>query len=105
MRQLSSLIPENSSSEMRAMLMEEFEDVGVEVDKFPRAWSGTAGFGMLEVVVGDHGRISPVAQLMFGFCWTSQSRPRTTWQELSTLVTKKVHVSSDKLGIRNEVLT
>ena len=47
MRQLSSLIPENSSSEMRAMLMEEFEDVGVEVDKFPRAWSGTAGFGML----------------------------------------------------------
>ena len=60
---------------------------------------------MLEDVVGDRGRISPVAQLMFGFCWTSQSRPKTTWQELSTLVTRKVHVSRGKLGIRNEVLT
>ena len=48
------------------MLREEFEEEGVEVDKFPRVRSGTAGFGMLEEVVGDCRRISLVAQLMFG---------------------------------------
>ena len=82
------------------MSMKEFEEEGVEINKLPRARSGTAGFGVLEEVVGDCRRISPVAQLMFEFCWTSQLRPKTTWQELSTLVTKNVHVSSDKLVIR-----
>ena len=73
------LILENSSSEMIAMSMEEFKEEGVEVDEFPRARSSTAGFGILEEVVRDHGRISLVAQLMFGFCWTGQSSPKTTW--------------------------
>ena len=59
MRQLSLSIPKNSSLEMRVMLMEEFKKERVEDDKFPRARSSTAGFGMLEEIVGYCRRISP----------------------------------------------
>ena len=40
MRQLFLLILKNSSLEMKAMLIEEFEEEGVEVDKFLRVRSG-----------------------------------------------------------------